>query len=1356
MFSFLSNAVHSAVKAIRSVLGSHHRAPKPKPASKSTSYLRSIPKMPRFKPSSFVPFMPYRPSAKQRAAVNKQAAAVRRRNAQIQAENRRRLEATRRRTEITNKFNAKKMQQLGFRAKKADAVRKRLFKKAYNNAWYGKDDPTKFDKIKREYRVKAAKQIEQYKKNNSGGLLNWLTGSGTDKARKLAQGQLESLQTDEVKRYENRLNSFLVAQAKRKAEIEKKRFSSKAEFDRAVKQFSKWEDAQISNLEYIRAATTGQAEAYGQKAQMPNRSPVGTAAGWFQKTALPWLTNNSLFKYTLGSGDKNTPSLVTAPARAVNTVGNLFYNKRNYSDGSVQSGRAHDLGEAWRDSFNQRNFNISQPKEFTEAGFQKWYKTRDLSQWQSDIKAGKISKQKVEDLYRKMYKTQTSNDSAANKLTEFFADPLFLVPASKAGKAADRGLKWASGAAKSTKTGAGFFSKVEKLKKSKAIQWLGKEYKTPEQQLGDAIDAAKKHQSDLQKKFFPQIKALNDEIAKRGGEQLDLSVIDDLGKLTDHEAEVLQRMVAGKFSFRDAAKLRDVKGLRYSKPTRDKLMDIYQRWTDLSEKMKLSDNVSTARFGRGKRFYSPYTVWTGDDLSKYNYRKFRKRKKPQSAADLHQGAIDRFFVSNVDESTAAARSGLTKQRGDLYRAYKKEMDSLRSGTDKAWQATRTKSAKLRKFGRAVSPIGLWKKSVLKYRPAWTVNNVIYNTQAGVLAGGADSLINQIRLLRPKNWREAMNSVPDKIKADLTGELGGKSKDLNKFYNNVENWSRVSAFMAAKSKGLTDEQALKRVNKYLFDYRTKNWERPIKGILPFWAWNKNLAKASVQMPFDRPLAAKLYNKADQYQNDQFDKEFEKVVPQLVKLGYSEDEIQQIKQDQAKYYRGRLKVGNKWITTPFNAFSEKGLAGFGINPYLAALGESALSADNFGRPLSGSAASFRNRVLSKFPQYELGKKAYDSWRVDSGLSKPRSGWIGEKGSAGYGLTKERQGFDPSKSNYDRNMDPRAKLGQDSLAFLGVPRGLEFNADDLVRRKRLQKLADAYFALDTKDMSFDKAEAKRQALFKKYGVTPDEFYSGLLAKYDTDNTKRVKDLKAKARLANTKLFDEYAKQPKGTRNVWATAKLRELNDAGYFDDNPFKKSFDWINPDSVARATRQQDYQKAKASGDWSAWRRKYGDTRSQKARDYELAKKSGNWAAYESKYGRSKKSQAYQKAKASGDWSKFEERYGDTQDKSPYRYDGKYFKSAKSMERYKEGLFWHEYALASKEKRRQLLADHPEYNDRKDWTDADWDRWREQQKNKARHFGNFSNYEQKAISLNTSGALRFRAMRRANKNPKLTWL
>lgn len=1235
----------------------------------------------------------------------------------------------------------------------------------------------KFDTIKNQFFNSTKKIAVEHQKGQEDSFWGKVTGGFTSEnsTRAFAQKQLEDLQNNQVARYDTKLNTFLSEQAKRKAEIEKKKFASQSEFDDAVGIFTKWENENIDDLEYMRAASTGIAEAWGEQSQKIGKSGIATVGGWFQKNIVQPVAENPIFKYTLGAGDENIPSLTTAPARAMTSLSNLFRKKGDPIYDRAGNETQYN-GNPWTTTFNQSNLNGKAAtlsfEDYSRNKFLKFSNPNNEklnpkpSTLPDEFKFGLKPGQKAPavNFDQKSYeKWKTDNASSLKSewerstqqskdvygfANEIAMDPLTYMSggSGKFAKWAGNSVKTAETAIKATKIGKQIFKFSDRIAESKPIQWLNKEYKTPDQKFTDAYQDAKKGTDDLQKRLAPRINAINVKLS--GKDKVDSSIIDELGKLTDNEAAILQRMVNGKFSFSDSVKLRDIRGFQGGMGAqRDKLNDIAERWSIFAEKMKNADDIAnqSTRFGRGKKdsFYSPRIDYTKDDaLDTYNFRaqkKINTRKNPQTAADLARNARERYILSNsgnveMGKMTAerskwsARRDVLSKEyedRSKALRASVRDADKKRGTLFRYVSQRRAGMAPTTSLGRSVFntarntvglPMKVWKKSVLNYRPAWTVNNVGYNVQASVLAGGTRAVSESVKMLRPRNFRKAMSEVPDSVKADLTGELGGiysgknafKRFDskLNKGYSNIENFSRVAAFRAAKLKGLSDKQALKRVNDYMFDYKTKNWERPFKTVVPFWGWTKNLTKASVRMPFDNPKAALAYNQVDQYQNDQFDRDFEKTVPDLLKLGYTEEEIQQIKTEQAKYYKGKLKVGDKYMNTPFNAFSDRGLSGVGFNPYMTALGESAMSTDSFGRKIGGTDSLLRNRILSKFPQYELGKAGVNAWRVAKGVDKPKQGWIGEKGSEGYGLSKERQGYDSMAANYDRNLDPRAKLDQSSLAFLGVPRSTEFNTDKLIESKRLQKATQAYFDLDTKGMEFNSAEKARQDVFKKYGITSDQFYKGVLSKYDTENTKRIKDLKESAAVDNKKLFDEYLAQPKGTRNIWATNKLRELNDKNYFTDNPFKKSFNYISPKTVSKAEKQKLAIKSRTIGNWTEYAKKYVSTNKS----------------------------------------------------SEFQQDGKFFKSAESLARYNEGKFWKAYIDANKSDRRKMLAENPKYNKRKDWTESMWNTWKSDTKKaqvaKARSWGDFASTQDRIKATSTKSAERF-TNKSKNKTYKTKW-
>ncbi len=1161
------------------------------------------------------------------------------------------------------------------------------------------DRRTPFEKARDEAYRQALLEVD---KQRQGGQKSGLSGLwdklsfGQDRrdvsARSYAEKKLEEFSTKKVNDYNKRLKAFLAEQAKRRARVEGTKFDNQAAFDRAVAEYTAWESGQISGLEGDRAQLTGYVEGLQKAAGRPLQSAAGKTLGGFTKyVAKPaGAVAGKIWQYTLGSGDKNIPSIVTAPSRVINFVGNLNTPDRQiYKEGGGSFSRQGSNVNAWQATQNQRNFNV---KPWTDLD------------WRSP-QAKKMFGPQVESLIAARKKTNPNRPpDDPNKILKGFvdsynfdhrgmntalvtvADPLLgLGAVGKAGQAAGFTGKLAE-AAKATKVGSFVASFAEKAKTSKAVSWLKAEAKTPNQRVADAADAAKAAQAEAQKRFLPRLVALNNKL-NSPGKRLDVSIFDDLQAMAergdDWAAAIIQRSKAGELSRRDKLRFLGENGRRI----RAELEQLIERATAFTEQMKGPDQVLGTRFGRGKKFYAP--SWTHGDLENYNFlAKKAKRRGQLSAKDLHLGFVNRYFKSSIDDSFAAGQAATRKtdlaERRRLLGEYDQLVNPAMAELERVSAKARTPYGRARTFLAKHGPTALWKKSVLKYRPAWYVNNLLYNVQAATLSGGGRALAEHARLLRPRNFRQALQEVPEAVRTKIANEVGGGK--VAKIGTNLENWSRLAAYRALKKKGFTDEAAIKRVNKYLFDYTTRNWERPLKAVIPFWSFQKNLAKAATQMPFDRPLAAIAYNKLDEHQQRQFDTDFDKVVPRLRDLGYTDQEIEQIRAEQSKYFRGRLKVGGKYITTPFNVFSEKGLSNVGVNPYLAALGEVATSTDSFGRPISGRESSFGSRFTSKFPQAQLAKEGSQKYLVSSGRRRPTRSWIGAPGSEGYGLTKEAQGYDPSKSNYQGALDPGRKFTQDLAAFFGQPRGLKFDPSKLLEQKTLQKLKTEYFSIDWKSMDYPTAEARRQQLFKKYGVTPDRFYKGELAKYDSQTTKDVKAQKEEARKKTAALFAEYSRQPKGSRNVWATKKLKELVDSGYFQDNPFLRSFDWTTPATIVKAYRKIDYDEAKRTGNWTAYNAKHGMS--------EKAKKAQFWQKY---YATSDPAGRRQLLRENPQYAS---------------------RGVKDEATIKAAQFWQKYYAADPADRKQLLAANPEFNSRSNWTAEMWAAWRASEKRRIR--------------------------------------
>lgn len=1162
-------------------------------------------------------------------------------------------------------------------------------------------------------------------------------------ARQYAEKQAQDQVNKSVSGYQTNLDAFLKTQAKRKAAVEGAKYLTKSQFDRAAKEYTDWETAEIAKLENMRASVNAQVDAYGAASSKPLTSKVARGASMFNRNVINGVPGHALGwvgKYTIGQGSKNVPSLVTAPARVGNWLGNLNTKDRTiYTEDQKSFNRANSNLNAWQASFNQRTWN-NHPWVDVKPGKQAdqilGAKVNALIKARQAIAKNDphYDKRKLDYNYvmQQQLKTYNWRHRGLNSTLDIAADPaIALGYASKGARALKLGEKAAAGA-KSTKLGgfaSDLFGKAKNSKPGKAIAWLGADHKTLEQRRSDYV-----HQEldDIARKK-PQVRKLlniwqanKHDIKATEKAASDMLASTAFGGFSRKEVKFFQRYVNNNHDWlglKNADKL--------APESVQKIEGAATQWRQMFDTMIHKEHKA----GIETPFRANYLPKYRKQYNLFRYTKPKKKGvgEPDWWFTKHQETQDILSKKRFVNSLAARsyHSKLASKDLPVLRDIVAGHKDIGYNIDRIQHVNDTiKPTKWEKLARPAGlPMRIWKKSVLLGRPAWYVNNELFNQLRGVAHGGLGFIKNQrgtgkyLEHIGANADARFAPSVANQMKKDIASSLSNEVGfgKLGNVATKQENRSRIALYRTFRQRGMSHEDAIKRLNKALFSYQTKNWERPLKTAVPFWHFQKNIAQASARMPFDTPLEAQFYNKTDRYQQQQFNKDFDTLIPELQKLGYSDTEIEAIRADQQKYFAGKLKIGGRYWNTPFNAFSEKSISQLGFNPFMAAAGETSDSVDSFNQKVTGQNASWWRRLASKFPQVDLGIQGGKALAQVAGRDKPRSSWIAQPGHEGYGLTKEKQGYDKSKSSYVSKMDASAKLGQNALAFAGVPRSMAFDKADLLQRKTLQKASASYFATDwdkiTKDQGYDAMEAQQKALFKKYGMTPDDFYKGVLAKYDTEQTKQIKNMKEAAKKSNKSLFDQYGAQPKGTRNLWATNKLRELVKSGYFDKNPFLKSFDWINPDSVAKADKQSLVAEAIKTGNWSKYQAKYGKTAKQVA--YEKAKASGNWDAFTKQYGvKSEKAKLYKEAKASGNWSKYAAKYGDKRKQSPYQYGGKFFKTQDSMDKYKSGDFWRKYAMASKSEKAKLMADNPQFNTRKDWTAAQWSAQKKADKQKLR--------------------------------------
>lgn len=1247
------------------------------------------------------------------------------------------------------------------------------------------------DTVKQEYADKARK----LNASNVGNHDFWdsLTGGfgAQSRARSFAQKEQAKLQ-DSIVDYESRAKSALRLKAKKEQRIKWLATNgTQQQYTSELKRAQNWLKQTQHDLQYQQASIEGLAEGWGLASNQPSSGWLASVGKFLDPKKNPISAGmKGIWDYTLGSGDKNIPSIVSAPSRALTALGNLGKKKGDtLYDKSGNSFKSS--GNAWQDSWRQANLNahsktlsfdayvkekyIAQKKLAAEkeafrnqnstnlwgkgsAGLENYKAFNPKSK--PLVNSDALFDQKEYDGYKTKYrksllaewKKSTSKQNGATAFAaEIALDPMsylgglgLLGKGGKVVSAASKGAtavdKWAQ-AAKGTKFG----SKVSKSKLGQGVKWLGKEYKNPRQVLNEQMDAYKKLQAPIQEKFFNKYRTITQKIKDN---KFDYTVLDDIGRLSDDEAAILQRMTGiNKFTVRDTLRLRG----KNNAIKRKLLLDIHKRSQSNARLLRAADNVASTRFV--DRYYSKSWVATAKDKKKYDFRAFRKNDYALGAEDLKRAQIERYMMSSADDVGG-------KVGGEALTTAQKELKMLLSEYDQAKKlgrpdldkALKKINGKGRYFRKTLGiPMSVWKSSVLALRPAWYVNNASYNAFAGFSAAGAGYARESVKMLKRGALKTARKENP-KVIGNFDKYFESKGNPLWKPASGLEDANRLAAYKALKAKGVSDADALKEVNKYFFDYKTKNWERPLKTVMPFWAWTKSTAKLAGRMPFEKPLTAKALHMNDE--NNQ--REIEKL-PEEMRKYY-----------EGKQYAGKDKDGNpRFMNTPFSPFSSGNFSNVSANPFIAALSEISTQKDYYGNDLDDK--SIMGVFADKFPQAKLAKKAYKAWKMSKGDMNTALKYFGEIGSDGFAYTKERQGRDSAKSNYNAKLDPSSGLKDDVLSFLGVPKTSVFNKGKFKQTQKLTELNEKYFATDweKKYPDYDKRIAAQESLAKKYGFDlQKDLYKGLWAKNDSEFTKEAKVQKEEARNYLAKFWKDYHKQPYGSKSIWVRDKMKQIVDSGVIGTNPFIADGlpDWYDPKARGKADKAEFWRSYFDSN--QATRRKliadnpkynkfnYSRGTSQKRTDYLAAKSSGDWSAFNAKYGfKSEKQRLYYEAKKSGDWSKFYDYSGDTPEYAANQ--------EKYRERVEAAKFWKKYFASDDKTKEKLMADNPKYNKFKDEapkTQAEWDtimlsvksdRKARAMKNKS--FRSF--YEQRKLEATADQVEGSRHLARAT--PKLRW-
>ena len=586
------------------------------------------------------------------------------------------------------------------------------------------------------------------------------------------------------------------------------------------------------------------------------------------------------------------------------------------------------------------------------------------------------------------------------------------------------------------------------------------------------------------------------------------------------------------------------------------------------------------------------------------------------------------------------------------------------------------------------PQGIWKALVTVGTPGWYVNNAITNELAGIAGGGLGFLGQQLKHINPllRTQRKVEKaSLPKGVYSEIADGLNlGKA---GRFGSAVENSARIPLFKAMKKQGLSDADALKVVNNHLFDYKTHNWDRPVKAVLPFWLWSKNLTKMGATLPFHNPRGANMFR----YANDKMNRDYANAPSD--QTAYTEDSTgETVEFDRKQKLKGKMRIPgtNKYIDTSWLPFTADRASQYGVNPYISATGEFLSGENKFGDQTSRLNVFTDRTSQTRY----LKARFYDQPGIRRWFSKE-----------GYG--KEMQGADPTASNYNKYLDPTPNKNRARNAWLGIPNITTYDPSQNVFRNNIAKFNKEYFAIDWDTLrkeDYEGAIAKRDELAKKYGMSWDQVLADW-GKYDTSTAKNTKALKESAYSDLNKFWKEWYPLKDRTDINYTNARNQVVRDY-------FGKIHNGQNPYRQYPVLKGND--KIKGTADDKV-------LTTATVKDNTAVKVGGKWF----------------KSKASAD-KYFAYR---NKKKNVVQSGGKFFKSAESYQRYVAGQakkdFWTKYYATDKAGRRKLLDDNPQYNQfGTPKNQEEWDRIKALAKlGKKERMRTISGFAQKEVNMKT---------------------
>ncbi|RLC96289.1 MAG: hypothetical protein DRI46_13955, partial [Chloroflexi bacterium] len=695
------------------------------------------------------------------------------------------------------------------------------------------------------------------------------------------------------------------------------------EAQKIIDQYNDWSELQsyVSSELYSQYKVQLDAPAGGVLGKATRGLEATT--GFLHSKGLGNFNLGNLWKYSLGEGTAQTPSLLSLGHRGIKFAQNVVDPNRTftYEGEKVKGvkgpeGNFPSIGDRWRTTFKQQVFN--KPDFYDKEKGVIENASNNFSNWAKAFGIDKSPEEMV---------------GLATFIAEEFADPANYI-----GAGAIRKFKSAIKTADKSSEFTRLFRKLDDLttfSKTKGrvaqstfgdvVKYPWKKSLSTDEKLAEASTELSKARRSAQATTLKQVKDINEEIVKQGGKKLDVKVLDDMKKLTDAESKWLQRTIAGKLSPKDRANLAG----KWNKATRDKIEDLARRWTNLSEEIKVATNVQSTRFGKGKKLYSP----SPKNSPTYNPKLFKKHTGVKTSELFSQGTIDSYMRSNVDEVFGLSRSkklkALTSTKEDIIKQYDAGLQPLE---DKVSALAAKQQGAIYKAGKIFTfPTKIWKKSVLTLRPAWYVNNEGFNVASAFTSGGPGAMLKRIGAskklskldLDPKQLKEVLGYSDTFYGGGKLGKLGSRQ----------EGNARAGLYLQMRGTKLDHDGAMKVVNEALNDYGPlANWEKPFRAVMPFWSWQKFITKRIVTMPITNPRGASvwanIYNEA-----------YVKPLSQL-----PDEDIQYVDADTGEvttYNPRKTKEGKlynpfskQWMNTPFNAFTPDAMMNLGIHPAITA--------------------------------------------------------------------------------------------------------------------------------------------------------------------------------------------------------------------------------------------------------------------------------------------------------------------------------------------------------------------------------------------------------------------------------------